>query len=111
MLDDEIIVSGSKGIKLLSLPDFPNANLFGAEVYDGNEAGVTEAVLNFSNGEIVTAEKVYPLSWLNRPTSELIFTKPSSQLHELLRGTVTMGEARLETVKREAAEELLAAAE
>ena len=42
MLDDEIIVSGSKGIKLLSLPDFPNANLFGAEVYDGNEAGVTD---------------------------------------------------------------------
>ena len=98
MLDDEIIVSGSKGIKLLSLPDFPNANLFGAEVYDGNEAGVTEAVLNFNNGEIVTAEKAYPLSWLNRPSAELIFTKPSSQLHKLLRCTVTLGEARLETV-------------
>ena len=97
MLDDEIIVSGSKAVKLLSLPDFPRANLFGAEVYDGNDAGVTEPVLNFNNCEIATAERIYPLSWLNRSTSELIFTKPSSHLHELLRGTVTLGEARLET--------------
>ena len=97
MFDDEIIVSGSKAIKLLSLTDFPRANLFGAEVYDGNDAGVTEPVLNFNNCEIATAERIYPLSWLNQSTSELIFTKPSSQLHELLRGTVTLGEARLET--------------
>ena len=97
MLDDEIIVSGSKAIKLISLPDFPRANLFGAEVYDGNDAGVTEPVLSFNNCEIATAERIYPLSWLNRSTSELIFTKPSSHLHELLRGTVTLGEARLET--------------
>jgi hypothetical protein len=98
MSDDEIIVSGSKAIKLLSLSDFPEANLFGAEVYDGNDACVTQSVLNFNNGEIATAEKIYPLSWLNRSPSELIFTKPSQQLHELLRGTVTVGEARLETV-------------
>lgn len=97
MSDDEIIVSGSKAIKLLSLPDFPKANLFGAEVYDGNDACVTEPVLNFNNCEIATAERIYPLSWLNRSTSELIFTKPSSHLHELLQGTVTLGEARLET--------------
>ena len=44
MLDDEIIVSGSKAIRLLSLPNFPKANLFGAEVYDGNDAGATEPV-------------------------------------------------------------------
>ena len=98
MLDDEIIVSGSKAIRLLSLPNFPKANLFGAEVYDGNDAGATEPVLNFNNGQIATAAKVYPLSWFNRSTSELIFTKPSRQLHELLRGTVTLGEARIETV-------------
>ena len=98
MLDDEIIVSGSKAIRLLSLPNFPKANLFGAEVYDGNDAGATEPVLNFNNGQIATAAKVYPLSWLSRSTSELIFTKPSRQLHELLRGTVTLGEARIETV-------------
>ena len=97
MSDDEIIVSGSKAIKLLSLPNFPKANLFGAEVYDGNDACVTEPVLNFNNCEIATAERIYPLSWLNRSTSELIFTKPSLRLHELLRGTVTLGEARLET--------------
>ena len=98
MSDDEIIVSGSKAVKLVSLPDFPKANLFGAEVYDGNDAGATEPVLYFNNGEIATAGKIYPLSWFNRSTSELIFTKPSPQLHELLRGTVTLGEARLETV-------------
>ena len=98
MLDDEIIVSGSKAIRLLSLPNCPKANLFGAEVYDGNDAGATEPVLNFNNGQIATAAKVYPLSWFNRSTSELIFTKPSRQLHELLRGTVTLGEARIETV-------------
>ena len=98
MSDHEIIVSGSKAIKLLSLPDFPEANLFGAEVYDGNDACVTQSVLNFDNGEIATAEKIYPLNWLNRSTSELIFTKPSPQLHELLRSTVTLGEVRLEAV-------------
>lgn len=98
MSDDEIIVSGSKAIKLLSLPDFPEANLFGAEIYDGNDACVTQPVLNFDNGEIATAEKIYPLSWFNRSTSELIFTKPSPRLHELLRSTVTLGEVRLEAV-------------
>ena len=97
MSDDEIIVSGSKAIKLLSLPNFPKANLFGAEVYDGNDACVTEPVLNSNNCEIATAARTYPLSWLNRSTSELIFTKPSSHLHELLRCTVILGEARLET--------------
>ena len=96
MLDDEIIVSGSKAIKLISLPDFPSENLFGAEVYDGNEAGVTEPVLSFNNGEIATAQRSYSVSWFNRSTSELIFTKPSPQLRELLRHTVTAGEARLE---------------
>jgi len=80
MSDDEIIVSGSKAVKLVSLPDFPKANLFGAEVYDGNDAGATEPVLYFNNGEIATAGKIYPLSWFNRSTSELIFTKPSPQL-------------------------------
>ena len=98
MSDDEIIVSGSEAIKLLSLPDFPEANLFGAEVYDGNDACVTQPVLNFDNGKIATAGKIYPLSWFNRSTSELIFTKPLPQLHELLRSTVTLGEVRLETV-------------
>ena len=98
MSDDEIIVSGSKAIKLLSLPDFPEANLFGAEIYDGNDACVTQPVLNFDNGEIATAEKIYPLSWFNRSTSQLIFTKPSLRLHELLGSTVTFGEVRLETV-------------
>jgi len=101
MLDDEIIVSGSKAIRLLSLPDFPKANLFAAEVYDGNDAGATEPVLNFNNGQIATAAKVYPLSWFNRSTSELIFTKPSPQLHELLRCITTSGEIRLETVNEQ----------
>ena len=71
MLDDEIIVSGSKAIQLLSLPDFPRANLFGAEVYDGNDACVTEPVLNFDNGEITTAEKIYPLNWFNNSGLEI----------------------------------------
>ena len=101
MLDDAIIVSGSKAIKLLSLLDFPRENLFGAEVYDGNDAGVTEPVLNFNNGEIATAQKIYPLSWFNQSTSELIFTKPSPHLRELLRSTVTLGEVRLETVNNQ----------
>ena len=75
--------------------------MFGAAVYDGNDAGVTEPVLNFYNGEVATAQKTYPLSWFNRSTSELIFTKPSPQLRELLRCTVTSGEARLETVNNQ----------
>lgn len=100
MLEDEIIISGNKAVRLLSLDDFPTTNVFGAELYDGNEDGETEKVISFDGQNILTVNKVYPLGWLNRPNSELIFTKPSGKLHDLIKEAITPGEARLEIVDR-----------
>ena len=98
MIDDEIVLTGVKAKRLLSLENFPESNLFGAELYDGNDAGSTIPVVRFTPTSIITANQTYPHSWLNKSSSEIIFTRPNEDLRKCLAQLLTVGELRAEQI-------------
>ena len=97
MLADSI--QGERAIKLLLMDGFPSDNRFELKFCDGNDEGLDEAIVRFEDGHICTPTKRYPYSCLRKPDTELVITKSSTELDELLASLSTPYEIRLDALR------------
>ena len=98
MILGEKILTGATAIRLIEHADFPETNVFNALFNEGKEESFDEAVVSFTDGFIVTAQKRYGLKVLHKENAELIFPEPSAKLLGLIYSLKTVGEKRQETV-------------
>ncbi|MGC6472617.1 MAG: hypothetical protein ACON4W_07060 [Parvibaculales bacterium] len=101
MSSDEVVLSGTKAIRLLELEDFPRDNVFGARFYDGNDDGIDERIIRFSEGIIVTEKREISNNWLRKNNAELIFTNPNPALDKLVVSTKTANEKIIQNLDDE----------
>ena len=80
MLANEKVLTGKQAIEFLKKVLNRGGVPLSAQLYDGNDEGKAEYVLNFDKETIETNTKCYPVTVLNKANFELIIESPSEQI-------------------------------
>ena len=98
MLANEKVLTGKQAIEFLTKVVNRRGVPLSAQLYDGNDEGKAELVLNFDKETIETNVRCYPVVVLNKANFELIIEDPSEQILSILDKTKAPHERLLENI-------------
>ena len=98
MLANEKVLTGKQAIEFLKKVLNRGGVPLSAQLYDGNDEGKAELVLNFDKETIETNVRRYPIVVLNKANFELIIEDPSEQTLSILDETKAPHERLLENI-------------